>query len=550
MSFHRSRTFPELPQPVLTHKGKSRSAYHLFDGQKSPKSQWKAFGFKCSVFVQGALYGCISVLILGMLLLNLVRTPRVGDEQAAGLPGDLVYDISHTMQSYRVRTSRLREFETAGIAGGGLRRERLSDKNGPRILPGHSESLQSSNDRYIPFAESNLFTEVEMALQYPYDKALPLYKANSLTRAIQHTIDQQEKALLNHKSRVVPEKNCPIGEVKVFIGIASRSSVKSREKRDAIRKSWLADIHEQYPEVRAMFLVSQPKIDGDEAEFHSIAEDLAEEYSIYGDIAIIPGPEEYRSLPTKTFSMLRFGLSSECKYTHIVKTDDDVYLRVSKLLDIIYHGTYHATMKIRATTKADEKGVHRGIYSSSKTPWKTKLYVGKIDRNVTNTFPGFEPVRDPRNKWYLSSSEFPDSISPKGIRWISGWGYLMSRDVAQKVWDSASNIASKSPDKRPSWWGLLPWEDVVVASLLQDYVPIYHHEGFKAAWDPCDKKTVLKHLDNQAPRLTAGLEKQDKNGLWDAKEVTCSMGDYEAGDYEAWRLWRNSLPDVRITGRM
>jgi hypothetical protein len=486
-----------------------------------------------------------------MLLLNLVRTPRVG-EQAAGLPGDLVYDISHTMQSYRVRTSRLRGFETGGIAGSGLSRERLSEKNEPMRLPGHSATLQRSDERYIPFAESNLFTEVEMALQYPYDKALPLYMADSLPPLIQHNIDidEQEKVLLNHKSRVVPEKNCPIGEVKVFIGIASRSSVKSREKRDAIRKSWLADIHEQYPEVRAMFLVSQPKIDGDEAEFQSIAQDLAEEYSIYGDIAIIPGPEEYRSLPTKTFSMLRFGLSSECKYTHIVKTDDDVYLRISKLLDIIYQGDYHATMKIRAVTKADEKGVLRGIYKSSKTPWKTKLYVGKIDRNVTNSFPGFEPVRDPRNKWYLSSSEFPDSISPQGIRWISGWGYLMSRDVAQKVWDSATDIASKSPDDRPSWWGLLPWEDVVVASLLQDYVPIYHHEGFKAAWDPCDEKTVLKHLDNQAPRLTAGLAEQDKNGLWDTKEVTCSMGDYEAGDYEAWRLWRNSLPDVRITGRM
>lgn len=39
------------------------------------------------------------------------------------------------------------------------------------------------------------------------------------------------------------------------------------------------------------------------------------------------GADIYRNLPFKTLQLLHYALSSECKYTHVLKTDDDVYLR-------------------------------------------------------------------------------------------------------------------------------------------------------------------------------------------------------------------------------
>ena len=33
-----------------------------------------------------------------------------------------------------------------------------------------------------------------------------------------------------------------------------------------------------------------------------------------------------------------------------------------------------------------------------------------------------------------------------------------------------------------------------------------HHDGFKAAWQECDRGTVLKHLDNDAPALQVRVE--------------------------------------------
>jgi hypothetical protein len=84
---------------------------------------------------------------------------------------------------------------------------------------------------------------------------------------------------------------------------------------------------------------------------------------------------------------------------------------------------------------------------------------------------------------------------------------------------------------------------VAVLLARHNNTQVTHHKGFKAAWDGCGPDTILKHLDNDAPMLTQGLQSQEENGLWSVKEVTCSTGPHEAGNYNEWRKWRNSLPD-------
>ena len=286
--------------------------------------------------------------------------------------------------------------------------------------------------------------------------------------------------------------------------------------------------------VNAQFLVSQPSKD-----VQAIAEDLAMEVEKYGDIAVVPGMEDYYKLPEKTLAMMRYALSSGCKYTHVLKTDDDVYLRTGYLLDIIDRGLFDGSMRIQANTNLDYFMPKRKKRDSpeNQVPWMEKMFVGKVDRNVTGMFPGFEPVRNPDNKWFLSEETYPDSLGPHRIRWISGWGYLMSRDVVEFALDRVLDAGPK-----PAWFGRLPWEDVVVASLLKDYAPLSHIDVFKAAWDTCTNDTVLKHLDNQVG-LISGLREQDLNGVWDVHTVPCSAGTYKEGDYEAWRSWRNQQPD-------
>lgn len=375
---------------------------------------------------------------------------------------------------------------------------------------------------------------------------------------------------------MLPE-HCPQGSVRLFIAITSRCCTPSaRAKRNAIRASWLKTIQTQFSDrITAQFVLSQPA-GGDSAIFDA-ADFLTEEAATYGDISFVPGEESYRQLPAKTLQTLHYALSSPCQYTHIIKTDDDVFLRPEKMLDIIYKAERQYEFDIPSPHRTNVDGTYSqelvcdgrkalafgnstrvehvengcdDIAPSISAPWLTGMYVGKLDSNQTGIFPGWYPIRNSTSKWYLPESDLPDSDCPLGSRWNSGWGYMMSRDVAQKAWDAAVKNAMASEPERPVWWGRLPWEDVLIAFLLQSYhsdekekVVLSQHPGFKAAWDDCDEDTVLKHLDNDAPLLTPGLQAQETSGLWSRKGVVCSSGVFQSNDYQEWRTWRNSLPD-------
>lgn len=394
---------------------------------------------------------------------------------------------------------------------------------------------------------------------------------------------------LSNSPEVLPE-HCPQGTVRLFIAITTRCCAPlARDKRDAIRSSWLKTIQTQFnDQITAQFILSQPA--GGDSAILAAADFLTKEAATYGDISFVPGEESYRQLPAKTLQTLHYALSSPCQYTHIVKTDDDVFLRPAKMLDIIYKAErqyeldipspFNITTTTATTTNSNETYSQKRVCDGRRVlpfkdnnnntpqqtliddgcntiagpisaPWLTGMYLGKLDSNQTGIFPGWHPIRDSRSKWYLSESDLPESDCPLGARWTSGWGYMMSRDVAQKAWDAAlKNAMAKNEPERPLWYGRLPWEDAVVAILLQSYdgdvkekVVASHHPGFKAAWDDCDKDTVLKHLDNDAPLLTAGLQAQETSGLWSRKKVVCSSGVFDSGDYQGWRTWRNSLAD-------
>lgn len=386
-----------------------------------------------------------------------------------------------------------------------------------------------------------------------------------------HAVEVSEDVKVKQPSSI----RCPKGPVRIFIGITSRCCTPSAiKKRHALRMSWVKKIQSEYGDsIRPVFLLSQPSSESDLSE--EMLESLIKEATLYGDLAVVPGRERYTELPTKTLGLIGFALSSPCNYTHILKTDDDVYLRPHKLLQLIQKGERKYEFEIQnkqlssSALTFDGKPPQNDSLSKTKkdVPWMRGVYIGKIDSNQTGVFPGWFPNRTVTSKWYLSKKILRDEDSPLGVRWASGWGYLMSRDVALQVWRSTIRNAllySLTTDngwKRPPYWGKLPWEDVLVAALLSDNqelessgqkvsIKLSHHPGFKAAWDGCDEDTVLKHLDNDAPGLVAGLAAQDASKLWDKKEVICSTGPFIPNDYEGWRVWRNTLPDNIQNGFM
>lgn len=64
---------------------------------------------------------------------------------------------------------------------------------------------------------------------------------------------------------------------------------------------------------------------------------------------------------------------------------------------------------------------------------------------------GFYPIRDPSSKWYVSAEQLPDSAIPFGVKYVAGWGYLLSRDYVERVaW--RTNIWHAKPDAAPAWY--------------------------------------------------------------------------------------------------
>lgn len=53
---------------------------------------------------------------------------------------------------------------------------------------------------------------------------------------------------------------------------------------------------------------------------------------------IVRGPDSYKNLPNKTLRTIAYALSSKRKYTHLLKTDDDCYVRMNHVLQAIEVG--------------------------------------------------------------------------------------------------------------------------------------------------------------------------------------------------------------------
>lgn len=176
-----------------------------------------------------------------------------------------------------------------------------------------------------------------------------------------------------------------------------------------------------------------------------------------------------------------------------------------------------------------------------------KMYVGQVHDQWQGVHQGFIPDRNPNSKWYLTQDELPDELAPLGKTYHLGWGYILSRDLAEHIAQHVADYTA-NPERRPKWWALLPWEDTLVGALLAGTAKVYNHDGFKAAWNACSNDTVVKHLDIDAPEFQFHLYDAEMSGDWRMDSVDCSAGDFQPEDKIGWGAWRNSLPDVRWIG--
>lgn len=193
-------------------------------------------------------------------------------------------------------------------------------------------------------------------------------------------------------------------------------------------------------------------------------EKLREEIREYDDIVVLRGDDSYNGLSNKTMGMMKYYLSDPEKYTHFLKADDDIYVRIDRLVQTVTKEPFGAYMEY----------VYKGCMANPN---------------------GLELVRDPASKWYFSYEEISKETEEEitGTGYIPGWAYLLSRDnvfhMMNKVYYWEHN-----PGTAPQWHKRMKGiEDAMTGIFLKDRMdhPDYD-DRFLPTWKACVPDAVVK----------------------------------------------------------
>lgn len=187
---------------------------------------------------------------------------------------------------------------------------------------------------------------------------------------------------------------------------------------------------------------------------------LIQEYIEYRDIIRIPLLENYRRLAHK--SVLTFQMISQINgsFEYVLKMDDDMFPHIPRIL------------KLTEFLNPNE------------------VYVGNLGV-------GFKPIRDTKDKYYVSYEEF-DGDSYKPI--ILGAGYILKKSVIS----SFKNIVVSEIK--------LPLEDVYVSYHMRNQgYPLTNHSLFAVCYHifRCPELYIFSLGHNMRQRIT-GLNKLKK----------------------------------------
>ncbi|GCB80865.1 hypothetical protein scyTo_0021733 [Scyliorhinus torazame] len=176
-----------------------------------------------------------------------------------------------------------------------------------------------------------------------------------------------------------------------FLVLLVTSAQDQLEARSTIRQTWGRARTTHGKRVVTYFLLGYSR---------EHQEQLQNESSLHKDIIQKDFTDSYYNLTLKVLMGLEW-VDRFCPSTSFVmKTDSDMFVNVDYLAELLL-------------------GMNR-----------TNIFTGFVMRN-------FKPVRCKSNKWFVSEQEYPQEKYPP---FCSGTGYVLSADVASRVWNISGII--------------------------------------------------------------------------------------------------------------
>ncbi|XP_006821575.1 beta-1,3-galactosyltransferase 5-like [Saccoglossus kowalevskii] len=194
----------------------------------------------------------------------------------------------------------------------------------------------------------------------------------------------------------------------VFLLTIVTSQNKNIAERTAIRRTWGNTTLENDKGVATVFLLAK-------SHDQELMNEIQQEANAFRDILLFDFTDDYLNLTLKTIHAFRWAVDYCPRVSYILKTDDDVFVNYDSLMRVLI----------------------------SKP--RTKLALGQVSQNST-------VIRSPMSKWNTQFDSYPDPVYPP---YLVGTGYVLSRDVVEKVRDIAPSLI------------YLNWEDVFVGICLR-----------------------------------------------------------------------------------
>lgn len=228
----------------------------------------------------------------------------------------------------------------------------------------------------------------------------------------------------------IPEK-CPDLGRDMNLIIIVMSAPRNNKSRTAIRQTW--GHYGQRNDISILFILG--------LTFNNeIEESLHHEQNIYGDIIRGNFIDSYSNLTLKTISILEW-VSVYCrKVNFVLKTDDDMFINVPRLLLFL-----------------------------NKHKQDKNIIFGRLARN-------WKPIRNKKNKYYVSEAQYKLPVFPD---FTTGPAYLFSSDIVQNLYEGALNQT------------YLQLEDVFLTGIVAQTLGIkrVQAEGFlniRIGYAPCN----------------------------------------------------------------
>lgn len=267
------------------------------------------------------------------------------------------------------------------------------------------------------------------------------------------------------------------------------SAVANVKARTAIRNTWAnkSNLDVLYNStVKTAFLLGQT----DNDTLNSL---VAEENLQYNDIIQEKFSDTYNNLTLKSVMMLKWVTTNCGQAKYLMKTDDDMFVNIPTLTK---------TLRSRLQT--------------------TGTLLGSLICNA-------KPILDPNNKWYTPKYMYSEKIYPN---YLSGTGYVMSLDVALKLYHAALTTP------------LLHLEDVYITGLCAKRAKVrpVNHPGFSYIPRKLDphtlKNAITAHKVNVSNMYAIWNKLNDTNlaccsnhSHTDKKPVTLSRNSRNIGYY-------------------